>query len=102
MHGSVIAMPRPQIKPRHQEVSISAHAWDERWPQRAGISINRKALARKIKWQLTELAMSDGIPLDHTGAGWVEVYTWLWAVVRLTDQGWVVTTFVSVPGERTG
>lgn len=86
-------MPRQQIKPRHQEVSISAHAWDERWPERVGIPLSRKHVARKIQARLTELARSDGIYLDRTGACWVEVYPWLWATVRLMDRGWMVTTF---------
>ena len=85
-------MPK-QLQPRHQEVYISSHAWDERWPERVGIKLSHKKLVRKLKGRLTALAQSDGIHLDHTGACWVEVYPWLWATVRLTERGWLVMTF---------
>jgi hypothetical protein len=83
-----------QLKPRAQRVIISDHAWSERWPERAGIKINKAKLAKLLRWKLTEGARGAGLYLDATGAAWVEVFSWLWAVARLTDEGWVVTTFV--------
>ena len=96
-------MPRLQIKPRHQDVMITDHAWLDRWPERAKLPATERQLRRKIEGRLTELARSDGIVLDSTGACWVQVYSWLWAVVRLTSRGWLVMTFATwPPREQTG
>lgn len=81
------------LKPRRQEVMIIDHAWLDRWPERAGIRVSRKKIMGRLRSRLTDMARSEGIHLDPTGAGWVEVYPWLWATVRLTERGWLVMTF---------
>lgn len=88
------------IKPRHQEVIISDHAWYERWPERAGVKLSRKKVIRIIRGQLTNDAHSRGIKLDNSGAVLVEVLPWLSAYLRLTDRGWLVTTFIPRSGRE--
>lgn len=85
-------MPRP-LKCRRQNVIISDHAWNDRWMERAGLKLSKKHVRRIIQAKLTNDARSDGIYLDDTGATWVEVTTWLWAVARHDRKGWVVATF---------
>lgn len=81
---------------RQQQVIISEHAWAKRWPERAGIKISKTRLARMLRRKLTEGARGRGLYPDATGAVWVEVLPpWLWATARLTEQGWVVTTFTT-------
>ncbi len=80
------------LKTRPQDVIISHHAWSERWPERAGVKMKKGRLLHMVKSALTNKAKGQGIRLDSTGAGRVEVMPGLYAVVRLTDHGWVVTT----------
>lgn len=61
--------------------------------ERAGFKIKRKKLRAILQAKLTNDAQGTGIYLDKTGAGWVELFPWLWATVRLTDRGWLVMTF---------
>lgn len=82
------------LKPRPQQVIISDHAWDERWPERAGVQLKRRKLQSLLRSKLTSKARGSGIKLDRTGAGRVEVMPGVQAVVRLTDWGWVVVTVV--------
>ncbi len=81
-------------KIRPQQVCISGHAWDERWPERAGVKLKRRDLIRRVRTGLTNMALGNGIKLDRTGAGRVEVAPGVHAVVRLADWGWVVVTVV--------
>lgn len=73
---------------------ITDHAFDDRWPERAGVPVKKSKLMRALQIRLTSLAQSDGIRLDKTGAGRVKVYPWLYAAVRMTDRGWLVMTFL--------
>jgi len=82
------------IRARHQDVVISDHAW-QRWTERAGVKIKRKKLAGNIRRKLTTAVQGTGMYLDKTGAGWLEIHPWLWAAVRLTNHGWLVTTFIN-------
>ncbi len=88
------------IKPRHQEVIISDHAWYERWPERAGVKLSRRKVASIIKGQLTNKAQSSGIILDKTGCAWVHVLPEIRAYLRLTDRGWLVVTFIPKSGRE--
>jgi len=81
------------MNPRHHEVYLSEHAW-ERWIERSGIRIKRGKLIDQLRYKLNA-AISTGLPLDDTGAGWLEITPLLWATVRLKDNGWLVTTFTS-------
>lgn len=85
-------MPRQQIVPRQQSVTISDHALD-RWFERTGIRIKRSQLKRRIEGRLTAMAVTEGIQLDSEGSCGVDLYPWLWAVVKLTEVGWMVVTF---------
>lgn len=85
-------MPRQQIILRQQSVTITDHALC-RWYERTGAPIKRTQLKRCIENRLTALARADGIQLDGTGQCRVYVYPWVWAVVKLTEIGWMVTTF---------
>lgn len=80
------------LKTRSQQVIISHHAWDERWPQRVGAKLKRQELLHRVRAGLTNMARGPGIKLDSTGAGRVEVMPGVQAVVRLTERGWVVVT----------
>lgn len=82
------------IRVRHHEVIISDHAW-QRWLERSGMKVKRKKLARAVRRKLTGVIQGSGMYLDKTGAGWLEMFPWLWAAVRLTDHGWLVTTFIN-------
>lgn len=79
------------MNPRHHEVILGDHAWG-RWLERCkGIKIKRGNLVSLLRYQLN-VAISLGLPLDSTGAGWIEITPEIWATVRLTDLGWKVTT----------
>ncbi|MEG6615369.1 hypothetical protein V6C27_02850 [Peptococcaceae bacterium 1198_IL3148] len=81
------------VKTRCHRVIITDHAW-QRWQERAGIKIKRDKLTKLLTAKLNT-ALAVGLKIDHTGAGWLMLDQWLWANVRVTDRGWVVTTFIN-------
>lgn len=83
-------MPRIN-RPKAHRVILSNHAWD-RFQERGGRK-KRTKLVNLITAKLNE-SLGPGLVVDRTGAAWVEVKPWLWASLRLTDIGWIVTTII--------
>lgn len=74
-------------------VVLSNHAFN-RWPERGGYKVKRSKLQSMMRAKVRN-ALALGLKLDKTGAGLVRVNRYMWAVVRLRNDAWVVTTFVA-------
>ena len=79
------------MKQRSYSVIISEHAYN-RWLERGGPALTWKELTGLTRAKVNN-AMAVGIPIDPTGAGWIEVIPGIWAIVELHSIGWIVKTF---------
>jgi len=87
--------------PKRHKVILSEHAW-ERFQERAGVEIKRTKLVCQLSAKLNNALRTSGLHPDKTGGVLLEVTSRLRAVVRITDRGWIVTTFVDWSKEEAG
>jgi hypothetical protein len=86
------------MRPRHHQAILTDHAW-QRYQERSWKILKRTKLQSLCTVRLNE-AIGKGMIVDYTGAGWFEVIPWLWAVVKVVDDGWLVLTFKVLEGEK--